>query len=222
MLTRESKTQGVTIILLIGAVFSLATLVVRLGAFHLPGNHQGYAPEQPIAFSHRLHAGELMIDCKYCHHGAEISRHAGIPASSVCMNCHAVVTDTLGSLRAEDDLAKEEDRKPRRMVSSELQKLYDALALDEEMKPKAGETPEPIEWIKVHNLPDFVYFNHSAHVNAHVDCDRCHGAIETMERVRQVESLSMGWCVNCHRTVNSIGVAGITVDASLDCAACHY
>ncbi len=222
MLSQDSKSKSLTIVLLIGAVFCLATLVPRLGAFHLPGNHQGYAPDQPIEFSHRLHAGELLIDCKYCHHGAEISRHAGFPASSVCMNCHSIVTDTLGSLRAEDELAKEEDRKPRRMVSAELQKLYDTLGLDSEMKPKAGQTPAPIEWIKVHNLPDFVYFNHSVHISANVACERCHGAIETMERVRQVESLSMGWCVNCHRTVNSLGVAGNTVDASLDCAACHY
>jgi hypothetical protein len=193
-----------------------------LGAFHLPGNHQGYAPQQPIAFSHRLHASELLIDCKYCHHGAPVSRHAGIPASSVCMNCHSIVTDTFGSVRAEDELAKEENRKARRMVSAELQKLYDSLALDEELKPRAGQTPKPIEWIKVHNLPDFVYFNHSTHMNAQVACQRCHGAVETMERVSQVEPLSMGWCVNCHRTVNHIGVAGNPVDASLDCGACHY
>jgi len=222
MLTRGRRSQGLTIVLLIGAAFSLATLVARLGAFHLPGNHQGYAPKQPIAFSHRLHAGELLIDCKYCHYGAESSRHAGIPATSVCMNCHSIVTDTLGSLRAEDKSAKEEKRKARRMVSAELQKLYDSLGLDESMKPRADRVPKPIEWIKVHNLPDFVYFNHSAHVNASVACDRCHGAVETMERVRQVKDLSMGWCVNCHRTVNRIGVAGKTVHASLDCGACHY
>lgn len=222
MLTRDSKLQTLTVVLLIGAVFSLATLVARLGAFHIPGNQQGYAPEQPIAFSHRLHAGELLIDCKYCHSGAETSRHAGIPATSVCMNCHSIVTDTLGSIRAEDELAKEEKRTARRMVSGELQKIYDSLALDEEMKTKPGKVPKPIEWIKVHNLPDFVYFNHSAHVSMNVACDRCHGAVETMERVRQVEDLSMGWCVNCHRTVNHTGIAGTPVDASLDCAACHY
>ncbi|MHC5108865.1 MAG: cytochrome c3 family protein [Planctomycetota bacterium] len=222
MLTRDSKSNSATIVLLIGAVFSCALLVTSLGALHLPGDHQGYAPDQPIAFSHRLHAGELLIDCKYCHHGAEISRHAGIPASSICMNCHSIVTDTFGALRAEDELAKEEGRKPRRLVSPELQILYDSLALDEEMKPREGHTPKSIEWIKVHNVPDFVYFNHSTHVTANVACERCHGAVETMERVRQVEDLSMGWCVNCHRTVNDIGVAGHVVDASLDCAACHY
>ncbi len=214
--------RNVTAVLLIGAVFSVATLAARLGAFHLPGNNQGYSPEQPIAFSHRLHAGELLIDCRYCHYGAETSRHAGIPASSVCMNCHTFVTDTLGSLRAEDERAKEEERKPNRMVSSELQKLYGALALDDEMKPTPDGVPAPIEWIQVHNLPDFVYFNHSAHVTANVACERCHGAVETMERVSQVEDLSMGWCVNCHRDVNRVGLAGRSVNASLDCGACHY
>jgi len=221
-LTGERRFQSATIVLAIGAAFSLALLVARLGAFHLPGNHQGYAPEQPIAFSHRLHAGELLIDCKYCHFGAEVSRHAGIPAAGICMNCHGFVTDTLGSMRAEDERAKEENRSPRRMVSAELQKLYDALALDGELKPMAGGAPRPIEWIQVHNLPDFACFNHAAHVLADVACDRCHGAVETMERVRQVEDLTMGWCVNCHRSVNEIGVGGRKVNASLDCAACHY
>ncbi len=215
-------TRNVTAILLIGAVFSLATLGARLGAFHLPGNHQGYSPEQPIAFSHRLHAGELLIDCRYCHYGAETSRHAGIPASSICMNCHTFVTDTLGSLRAEDERAKEEERKPNRMVSSELQKLYDALALDADMKLKPGGELTAIEWVQVHNLPDFVYFNHSAHVSANVACERCHGAVETMELVSQTEDLSMGWCVNCHRDVNRLGLGGQSVNASLDCGACHY
>ena len=138
------------------------------------------------------------------------------------MNCHAFVTDTFGSVRAEDENAREEERQPRRMVSPELQKLYDALALYEDMKPIADREPQPIEWIQVHNLPDYVYFNHSAHVTADVACERCHGAVETMERVSQVEDLTMGWCVNCHRNVNRIGIGGQIVDASLDCSACHY
>ncbi len=222
MLTGKKGLRNLTAVLLIGAAFNAALLATRLGAFHLPGNHQGYAPKQPIAYSHRLHAGELLIDCQYCHYSASTSRHAGIPAASVCMNCHKFVTDTLGSVRAEDEKAEEEGRKPRRMVSPELQKLYDAFALDEEMKPKPGEQQSPIEWIKVHNLPDYVYFNHSTHVTAGVACQKCHGAVETMERVSQVEDLSMGWCVNCHRDVNRVGLGGKSVDASLDCAACHY
>lgn len=222
MLSAKREFRMITVVLLIGAIFSLAALGARMGSFHLPGNHQGYAPEQPIAFSHRLHAGELLIDCRYCHHGSDTSRHAGIPAASICMNCHAFVTDTFGSVRAEDEKAREEERQPRRMVSPELQKLYDALALDENMKPRADRKPQPIEWIQVHNLPDYVAFNHGAHVTADVACERCHGAVETMERVRQVEDLSMGWCVNCHRNVNRIGIGGRFVDASVDCGACHY
>ena len=222
MLTGKRGIRNLTVVLLISAAFSVVALAARLGAFHLPGNHQGYSPEQPIAFSHRLHAGELLIACRYCHYAAETSRHAGIPAASICMNCHNFVTDTLGSVRAEDEKAEEEKRKPRRMVSAELQKLYDALALNEEMKPKPDGSPKPIEWIQVQNLPDFVYFNHSAHVTANVACERCHGAVETMERVSQVEDLSMGWCVNCHRDVNRVGVGGDSVDASLDCGVCHY
>lgn len=208
--------------LVVGVGFSLTVMVFGGHAMRLPGNQQGYAPKQPIAFSHRLHAGELQIDCLYCHFGAETSRHAGIPATSVCMNCHRFVTAPLGAIRAQDELAEEENRKPERVVSAEIQKIYDALALDESLNRDEAKTPMPIEWVQVHNLPDFVYFDHRAHVDAGVACQRCHGPVETMERVHQVEDLSMGWCINCHRRVNEIGVGGKRVDASLDCAACHY
>ncbi len=211
-----------TVVLVVAVVFSMAALVPRVGSFHLPGNQQGYAPAQPIAFSHRLHAGELQVDCLYCHYGATTSRHAGIPAESVCMNCHKFVTAPLGAVRAEGDLAQRDNRKPRPVISPELAKLYHALALDANMQPVSGQTPTPLEWIKIHNLPDFVYFDHRAHVTAGVACQRCHGAVETMERVYQVETLSMGWCVNCHRQVNQTGVAGHAVQASSDCAACHH
>ena len=211
-----------TIVLAVAVAFSAVAFVPRLGSFHLPGNQRGYAPAQPIAFSHRLHTGELQVDCLYCHSGAEISRHAGVPAESVCMNCHKFVTAPLGAVQAEDQLAQKENRKPRPVVSSELAKLYRALALDPNMQPARGQTPAPLAWIKIHNLPDFAYFDHRAHVTAGVACQRCHGPVETMERVYQVEDLSMGWCVNCHRQVNQTGVAGKTVTASLDCAACHH
>lgn len=214
--------RNVTLVLLIGLLFSLTVLVLGNNGMRLPGNHQGYAPEQPIAFSHRLHAADLQINCLYCHFGAEKSRHAGIPAASVCMNCHTFVAAPLGAVRAEDELAKEENRSPGRVVSPQIQKIYDALALDESMNRDAAKTPTPIEWVKIHNVPDFVYFDHRAHVSAGVSCQRCHGAVETMERVFQVEALNMGWCVNCHRRVNEIGVAGRRVDASIDCATCHY
>ena len=107
-------------------------------------------------------------------------------------------------------------------MSPELQKLYDALALDSELEPVPGRAPKPIVWTKVHVLPDFVYFDHRAHVTVGVACQRCHGPIETMDRVRQAETLTMGWCVNCHREVNSTGVNGKAVHPSIDCVTCHY
>jgi len=211
-----------TVVLLVALVFAFLSLVPRIGALRLPGNQRGYEPVQPIAFSHRLHAGEMQISCLYCHSGAESSRAAGIPAASTCMNCHKFVTAPLGAIRAEDDLAQKEGRAPRRIVSAELQKLYTALALDDKMGPDPNQQPTPVAWVKVHNLPDYVYFDHRAHVNAGVACQKCHGPAETMEQMRQVEDLSMGWCVNCHRDVNATGVAGKSVHASIDCATCHY
>ncbi len=213
-----------TIVLAIGIVMAALMLVASNARMHLPGNQQGYSPEQPIAFSHRLHAGELAIDCQYCHSAAEKGRHAGIPAAETCMNCHRFVTATFGAVRAEDELAKKEERDIRQIVSPEIQEIYDALALDVENKFAAieGQTPKPIDWIKVHNLPDFVYFDHRAHVVAGVECQHCHGPVETMQRVRQIESLGMGWCVNCHRDVNNHGLNGTRVQASTDCDACHH
>lgn len=205
------KSRITTIVLLVALFFSLLTLAPRLASFHLPGNHQGYEPEQPIPYSHRLHAGDLQIACQYCHYGAEKSRHAGIPAASVCMNCHQNVKASLAAVQTEEELAKKEGRKPQPPISKKLAKLFEAVQKN-----------QPIEWVKVHNLPDFVFFDHRSHVAAGVSCQRCHGPVETMERVRQVESLSMGWCVNCHREVNQNGVGGKKVHASLDCAACHY
>lgn len=216
-------TQGVlTIVLATALVFGVAVLASQEDGVHVLWNRQGYAPEQPIAFSHRLHAGELQIDCAYCHYGATESRHAGIPATSVCMNCHRFVSATLGAIRAEDEAAAAEGRESRRVVSPEIAKIYRALAIDADRRPVAGLEPEPLAWIKIHRVPDYVYFDHRPHVVAGVPCQRCHGAVQTMERVHQVESLSMGWCVNCHRQVNETGVAGRAVEASIDCVACHY
>ncbi|MCC6421569.1 MAG: hypothetical protein IT429_25400 [Gemmataceae bacterium] len=216
------KSRVVTIVLLVGVAFSGLALAGRLSGYRLPGNQQGYEPNQPIAFSHRLHAGELQISCQYCHGGSEKSRHAGIPAANVCMNCHKSVTATMEAVRAEDKHAKHEHRQPKPVVSPELKKLYDALALDDKLQPIPGKSPRSIEWVKVHNLPDHASFDHRAHVAAGVACQKCHGPVETMERVRQVESLSMGWCVNCHREANITGVAGKKVRASTDCSTCHY
>lgn len=211
-----------TLVLAVGLGFALCALLPRLNAFHLPGNQQGYEPVQPIAYSHRLHAGELKIDCQYCHSGAARSRHAGIPAADVCMNCHKFVTASWGAVRAEDEQAKQEGRKPRRVISPELRKLYDALGLDEDLQPDPDQAPRPIEWVKVHNLPDFVYFDHRPHVAAEVTCQTCHGPVETMERVSQAADLSMGWCVNCHRKEGAEFATRLHPDASVDCASCHY
>jgi hypothetical protein len=108
------------------------------------------------------------------------------------------------------------------VVSPELQKLYDALALDAKLEPDPAKHPEPIAWVRVHNLPDFTCFDHRSHVNAGVTCQHCHGPVETMERVRQVADLSMGWCVNCHRESANNGVAGKKVRHSTDCSVCHH
>lgn len=202
------------------------SLVIFLGSYAnnymMPGNHQGYEPVQPIAYSHRLHAGELGIACLHCHTAAEQGKHAGIPSTNVCMNCHKFVSAPWVDVKAENDLADKEKRKPNLVVSSEIRKIYNALALTDEAKPDSTKSTAPIVWKKVHNLPDFVYFNHSSHVSAGVECQKCHGAVETMERVRQVSDLSMGWCVNCHRDANANGVNGKQVHAATDCSACHY
>jgi hypothetical protein len=213
------RARVITIVLAVGLAFSVLALIPRVGSYHLPGNQQGYEPTQPIAFSHRLHAGDLQISCQYCHSAAETGRHAGIPPASLCMNCHKTVTAPVEVLAAEEALAAREKRKPRPKVSPELRKLFDALGLDENLQ--AIKKPQPIAWVKVHKLPDFACFDHRAHVHA-VSCQKCHGPVETMDRVHQMENLSMGWCVNCHREANRTGVHGKKVNASIDCAACHY
>jgi len=138
------------------------------------------------------------------------------------MNCHRYVTASLGAVREEDSLAQEEGRDPRPVVSPELQKLYDAMGLDEQLAPGDSEAARPVEWARVHKLPDFVYFDHRPHVTAGVACQRCHGPIEGMDRVRQFSDLTMGWCVRCHRESGGTRLAGRPVDPSLDCVTCHY
>ena len=147
------------------ALGALATFVI-LQARQI-GFNQGYAPDQPVAFSHKLHAGDLKMDCQYCHFGADKGRHAGVPPTGLCLNCHSKVKTT----------------------SPEIKKLQ-----------KAVDSGENIQWVKVNHLADFAYFNHAQHVNvAGVSCQKCHGAVETMEVYYQKEKLSMGWCINCHR-----------------------
>ncbi len=218
----RSSSHLTTVILLVGLTVSLVLLVPRLLGTHLPGDDQGYEPVQPIAFSHRLHAGEMQMSCLYCHSDAEKGPHAGIPGASVCMNCHYYVTAPIRDVRAEAERSAKEKRPPRTVMSAELKKLYTALGLDDQLQRDPAKPMKPIRWVKVHNLPSFVRFDHRAHVNAGVDCQRCHGPVETMERVRQVEDLSMGWCVHCHNEANRSGVAGKQVRASNDCTTCHY
>lgn len=227
-----------TSVLLIAFAVGISLLVPKLAAFRTPGNQQGYEPRQPIAFSHQMHAGEMQIACLYCHSGAIRSPFAGIPSASVCMNCHKFVTATMGAVRAEDELAKKEKRDPRPVISPEIAKIYDALALNPATRqPDPAKTPHPIVWNKVTNLPDFVYFDHRPHVTKGVACQQCHGPVETMEEVRQEQTLNMGYCVNCHRNVDQNGLAGSsiapvllaawaqpgkTVHASTDCSTCHF
>lgn len=211
----------VTIFLALGVSFGSLLWLGQVGSTHLPGNRQGYEPVQPVAFSHRLHAGELQISCQYCHFGVERGRYAGIPPAGLCMNCHRSVTAPLGAVRDEEARAKNEGRAPRTIISPELQKLYDALALDEQMKPVKGKSPKPIAWVRVHKLPAFACFDHRSHVGGGLDCRQCHGAVEGMDRIRQEASLSMGWCIDCHRQTVKAGGSARGVKPSLDCVACH-
>jgi hypothetical protein len=239
MLARNLRLLAATTVLVGGAA------ALFPGGLRGVGNHAGFAPAQPIAFSHRLHAGELEIQCLYCHGGAERSRHAGIPEASLCMNCHRLVTAPRDSVLEEQIAAKAAGREPRPIVSAELAKLYGALGLDSKLEPDPALVPRPIEWTRVHRLPDFVYFDHRPHVLRGLACETCHGPVQSMERVRQESDLSMGWCVNCHRqygvepsaavgsavtTSSPEGVTGLEseppsvrpVPVSTDCASCHF
>jgi len=201
---------------------SIVVLAASLRGFNLPGNRQGYEPVQPVSYSHRLHAGELRIPCLYCHYGAEKSRNAGIPAMSVCMNCHSSIWASSEVMRAEALRAGAAKRPVRILASPELRKLYDAMGLDSDLNPDPTRVPQSIQWLRIHRLPDFVYFDHRSHVIKGVRCQVCHGPVETMQRVRQVSDLSMGWCVDCHRQSNRTGIQGQTVHATLDCTGCHF
>jgi len=145
------------------------------------GIYTGYEPEQPIKFSHELHAGTNGIDCNYCHSSASYSKSAGIPSPNLCMNCHTYIQE--GPQYGKEEIAK----------------IYAALDFDPVTKTY-GPNQKPIKWVKVHNLPDHVYFNHSQHVTVgKIACQKCHGPVETYTVGKQYESLTMGWCINCHR-----------------------
>lgn len=172
----------------------------------------GYRPDQPVDYSHKLHVGDLGLDCRYCHITVEDSQEAIIPPTQICMNCHSV-------------------------VDADSEKLA--------VVRNSWEENVPIEWVRVHMLPDYSYFNHSAHVNSGVGCESCHGRIDQMEIVEQVEPLSMSWCLDCHRSpeshirpldqVTAMGwepndkthalakklIKDREIDPPLDCSGCH-
>lgn len=178
------------------------------------GVQQGYTPSQPIAFSHALHAGQYEIGCQYCHTGVEIGKSANIPSANICMNCHTHIQNVGG----------------KEGVSTEIQKIYTAI-----------DTNTPIEWVRVHNLPDLAYFNHAQHVKVGgIECQTCHGPIQEMEVVGQHSTLTMGWCIDCHRQTEITTGGNAYYDklvqlhsdskdalkvkdiGGLECAKCHY
>lgn len=190
------------------------------------GVYTKYQPEQPIAFSHKVHAGENGVDCNYCHSSARKSKHSGIPSANVCMNCHTYINE--GTITG----------------TTEISKIYEAVGFDPDSKTYIeGYEQKPIKWVRIHNLPDLSYFNHSQHVVAgKVECQTCHGPIEEMDVVYQHAELTMGWCIECHRTTE-VAMEGneyytelhaqlkekykgqkITVDkiGGIECGKCHY
>lgn len=194
----------------VALIFALVTLKATIDGLVDVGVQQGYAPTQPIPFSHKLHAGQYQIDCGYCHTGAYKGKSATIPSASTCMNCHNTI----------------------KRGSPEIQKIYSAI-----------EKNKPIQWVRIHNLPDLAYFNHAQHTNvAGLDCSKCHGDVAQMEVVQQRAPLTMGWCINCHRETvvehannnayydkllayhQKQGIKKMTVEniGGLECAKCHY
>jgi mono/diheme cytochrome c family protein len=198
------------------------------------GVDQNYEPIQPIHYSHKIHAGDNEINCKYCHSAARVSKNAGIPSLNVCMNCHKNISEVAeGTATAEYSKA---------FYDGEIQKLYDAVGWDKTKQAYTGKT-RPVKWVRIHNLPDFVYFNHSQHVSvAGVECQTCHGPVQEFEIMKQYSKLTMGWCIDCHRKTDvkmegnayydkihaelskKYGVEKLTAAqmGGLECGKCHY
>ena len=204
------------------------------------GRSKDYQPEQPIYYSHKVHAGINQINCQYCHTGVYQGKQATIPSVNVCMNCHMSINEYNGEKMYTEDGDEING-------TAEIQKLYKYAGF-EPGKPWDPSKAKPIEWVRIHNLPDHVYFNHSQHVKAgKVECQTCHGEIQKMGEVKQFSDLSMGWCINCHRETQvqfkdngfySIyekyhqdlksgkmdSTKGVTVEAigGTECQKCHY
>ena len=213
----------------------LSSAYFAYGYFMQVGVDQGYMPVQPIHYSHKIHAGANQIECKYCHSSARVSKHSGIPALNVCMNCHKNIAEYNGEEDLENGYTKD-------FYTNEIKKLYAAVGWDEENQRYTGET-KPVKWVRIHNLPDFVYFNHAQHVQVgEIECQKCHGPVEEMEIMYQYSPLTMGWCINCHRETNvkvenneyyakiheelskKYGVEKLTAAqmGGLECGKCHY
>jgi mono/diheme cytochrome c family protein len=219
-------------------VLVTAIFMLLLSAFFVYGYlmqigvDQDYSPVQPIHYSHRIHAGSNQINCKYCHSAARVSKNAGIPSLNVCMNCHKNIAEV------SDTTATPEHSKA--FYDGEIKKLYTAVGWDG--SKYTGKT-QPVKWVRIHNLPDFVYFNHSQHVTvAGVECQTCHGPVQTYEVQKQFSKLTMGWCIDCHRKTEvktegndyytkiheelskKYGVDKLTAAqmGGLECGKCHY
>ena len=228
-----AKNHFLIFLMVVGFLLSSAYFVY--GYLMQVGIDQGYMPVQPIHYSHKIHSGANQIECKYCHSSARVSKHSGIPSLNVCMNCHKNIAEYNGEEDTENGYTKE-------FYTKEIKKLYDAVGWDEENQSYTGNT-KPVKWVRIHNLPDFVYFNHAQHVQVGgVECQTCHGPVEEMEIMYQYSSLTMGWCINCHRESNvkvqdneyyakihnelskKYGVEKLTVAqmGGLECGKCHY
>ncbi|NNC71070.1 MAG: c-type cytochrome [Flavobacteriaceae bacterium] len=218
----------------------LATAYYGYGAMMAVGIDQGYEPIQPIAFSHKIHAGENKVDCQYCHSSAKHSKHSGIPSVNVCMNCHKSIAEVAEDTKVEWDgqtLGKPE-------LDAEIQKIYDAIGWDKEKFAYIeGYEQKPIKWTRIHALPDFAYFNHSQHVTVGgLACQQCHGPVQEMDEMYQYSPLTMGWCIECHRETEvnlagneyykkiheelskKYGIEKVTVAqlGGQECGKCHY
>nr|WP_315172598.1 c-type cytochrome [uncultured Flavobacterium sp.] len=222
-------------LVLVTSIFLLlASAYFVYGYLMQVGVDQDYEPIQPIHYSHRIHAGDNEINCKYCHSAARVSKNAGIPSLNVCMNCHKNISEV-----AETTATPEYSKA---FYDEQIQKLYTAVGWDKTTQSYTGKT-QPVKWVRIHNLPDFVYFNHSQHVTvAGVECQTCHGPVQEYEIQKQFAPLTMGWCIDCHRKTDvkmegneyytkiheqlskKYGVDKLTAAqmGGLECGKCHY